>query len=44
LFSVIQKAVGEQQAVKLRFNINKHYNSTSDEYEIIIDWKEEFIK
>ncbi|MBN2422366.1 hypothetical protein JXB41_04000 [Candidatus Woesearchaeota archaeon] len=44
LFSVVQKALGENKAVKLKFNINKRFNDDQNRTEIDISWKEEFIK
>ncbi len=44
LFATLQKALGENKAVKLRFTISKKYDSVDGRYEILVLHKEEFIK
>ena len=44
LFSVVQKAIGESKAVKLKFTITKQLDTLTSNYEVNIDWREEFVR
>ncbi|MBD3203075.1 hypothetical protein GF327_02175 [Candidatus Woesearchaeota archaeon] len=44
LFTVVRKATGEKMAAKVKFSINKAYDSIEKEDKITITWKEEFLE